>query len=151
MDIAFGVFRTEVPDDWVDMSTITYAIPPKAGLNLGGGQFSEKSPGNISIAWQPSDGGGAQEYLKGREEVMAQHLPGFKVVERGDIARDGTEHPFVAYTFHSEEHGVSQMMFAKEVGNFIVVATGTALLETIDQVRDDFMRVARQIRLVTER
>ncbi len=149
MKIVFGVFKTDMPDDWIDISTICYAVPPKvvAGGELAG-KTNDASPGNVTIRWEPQDGLDAHEYIEKRAKFYEAEVPGFRLMDSGDLGKNGAELPFIIFGGETDEHAFVQIMLAKECGNFFVVTVGTALAETFHLVNDQFVEIARKVKLL---
>ena len=143
MKITFASMNADLPDGWMDESTISYSKPPDASLapRMSLNPQSQRPTANVTISWEtaPKDLGPAT-YLAHRIEQLSKALPGFEHLGQGE--KSGV--PFVEYAFAGAMQ-LRQIIFAKVVGSRVVCVTGTALPSVYDGVKAQFAATAMSI------
>lgn len=140
--------RADIPDDWQDRSTLTFAVPPdrsaKASLLPKGGDAV--SPGNVVLNWVDAPRGDrpALAHLEAQLRALPGLFEGFTVLSRGDLGTEQEPLPFVEIRFAAGQT-IRQILCCKSAGHRVVLVTGTATESRFEMLRDRFVEIAKSV------
>ena len=142
----FAGLQTEIPDGWVDDSTITYSMPAEA--DLGTPTLPSRQPtrggANVTITWEGRGGGDPETYLQERLAKLGEALPVFKLRDKGSLGEDDQLIAFAEFSIGGEVPMI-QLLQVKLAGDRLVCVTGTALEAVYPTIRERFMETARTL------
>lgn len=144
MQVAFAGFKTDIPADWQDESTMVFSMRADAGLSAPMSLNPQRAmaQANIAISWEAAAGMAPQQYLDARLESLPKLVQGFELKGRGDAGQAGEPIPFAEYTVAGKTPMV-QWLGVKRLGDTMVVLTGTALAKSYDKAKPHFLEAAR--------
>jgi hypothetical protein len=145
MRIEFVGLATEIPDGWIDDSTLTFSIPDPDGLAMPRvGGASPRSCGNVAIQWDRNATGNARAFLDARLKELGQLLPGFAVEHRSEMG-EAEELIAVAQCAFDPGTPVRQTYAVRRRGALMLVVTGTTWPGVHARYHDTFIDIARRM------
>lgn len=145
MQLKFVDLVTEIPDDWIDDSSLTFSIPSPDDLSAPLANRPAGGPcGNVTIKWDRDAGtASARAYLDARLAELASSLERFTVDQRHEVdVGDGAM--AIAECSLELEAPIKQLFAARRVGTLMVVITGTTFAGVFARWRDTFIEIAKK-------
>jgi len=141
MQLTFSVLNLEVPKGWVDRSTATFLMPPKAADPRLMKVKTEGSPGNVSVSWVAATSMSADEYLTTQEPALKGMGEGYTVVERTRLDDMGV----LQSAFQQGGQALTQIVCSRRVGALQVMVVGTGLAPFAADIREAALNCARSL------
>jgi len=143
MEAVFSKFSTEVPDGWIDRSTVTFLVPPDDLLSDPRMMQSQQatSPGNVVINWVPSGGQDAASYIEEQARQLPALTAGFEVLDTDE--KDGIH--FIK-TRIAAEQSIVQLILLKEIGDYFVITTGSVMESSFHKYEDVFFDIVNNLK-----
>jgi hypothetical protein len=146
MRVDFVDLVTEIPDGWIDDSTLTYSIPNPDELAAPLSRKPAAGPcGNIAIKWDRGAGPvSARAYLDARLVELEQGLAHFTVEQRRELG-SGADALAVAECSCELGAPLKQLLAVRRLGPLMLVVTGTTFPGVYERFRNTFVEIAQQI------
>lgn len=135
----FPCFAVDVPEPWLDTSTVRFMIPNAVNDS----RLLKSGPstvGNVVLTWAPALGRTPESFLREQLDEL-KRLSRFKLMAH-DMSSD---YPSLDYTFRHDDKPLRQLMLVRAVGDNLVCVVGSARDAAFEGLRERFVSVARSV------
>ena len=142
-------FVADVPDAWIDRSTLAFVIPGNPALTDPRAlQKQDTEPrGSVVVQWHdvPAAMPSLAQFLDDQLPQMRASLTGFELVERGNAGTNEAPLPYLDCRVQGTEP-LRQLVMGRVIDGQVVLVTGSAREAWFAALKPAFLDVIRSVR-----